>query len=77
MRKLDRIASEEFFVVVVVSLGVTFETPVLAPAGAVTVVVVTFKVPVFAPAGNDPGDAVTVTVVPLGGIVPDDGVTVR
>ena len=37
----------------------------------------TFSVPVFAPGGRFVGLAVTVTVVPPGGIVPDDGVTVR
>ena len=39
--------------------------------------VVTFRVPVLAPGGSELGSAVTVTVVPVGGIVPDDGVTVR
>ena len=37
----------------------------------------TFSVPVFAPGGRPVGFAVTVTVVPPAGIVPDDGVTVR
>ena len=38
---------------------------------------VTLNVPVFAPGGRFDGFAVTVTVVPPGGIVPDDGLTVR
>ena len=38
---------------------------------------VTVSVPVFAPGGRLDGFAVTVTVVPPGGIVPDEGVTVR
>ena len=41
------------------------------------VVLVILTVPVFAPTGNPVGFAVTVTVVPLGGMVPVDGVTVR
>jgi len=52
----------------------------LTESGTLATVVppeVTVTVPVFAPGGRLLGFAVTVTVVPPGGIVPLDGVTVR
>src|SRR4051794_2101491 len=52
----------------------------LTDSGTLTTVLppeVTVTVPVFAPGGRLVGFAVTVTVVPPGGIVPEDGVTVR
>src|SRR5438093_4983202 len=55
----------------VTRLTVTDFVAIVAPLEA------TFNVPVFAPGGRPDGFAVTVTVVPPAGIVPDDGVTVR
>src|SRR3954454_22084928 len=52
----------------------------LTESGTLATVVppdVTVTVPVLAPGGSEAGFAVTVTVVPPGGIVPLDGVTVR